>query len=152
MTVPSGQDTVIVKAMRSVTWQPLASDASGIKSLALTVNNQPVSLTNGTYVFGSTSTLGNGDYTLRAVATDNNDNARTATLTIRLRHPDVNRDGTVDSRDMTPIILRWSKVLRGESLSASEIAVYDLNVSRSLNSSDITPILIEWGKYLRGEI
>ncbi len=152
VTIPSGQVTTVVKAMRSVNWQPLASDASGIKSLAITVNGQPVSLTSGTYVFGSSSTQGNGDYTLRTVATDNFDNVTTSTLTVRLRHPDINRDGTVNSRDMTPVILRWGKVLRGETVSSQEMAVYDLNLSGSLNSSDITPILIEWGKYLRGEI
>ncbi len=152
VVIPSGQSTVVVRNQRSISWQPQASDASGIRSLVVSVNGQSVSLNGGAYVFGGTLAQGNGDYTLSAVATDNANNVTTVTQVIRLRHPDINRDNLVDSRDLTPIIIRWGKVLRGETVSAAEITVYDLNTSGTLNSSDMTPILIEWGRFLRGEV
>lgn len=149
VTVSQGQTSVLVRNQRSVTWRPLASDASGIRTLALTVNGQTVNLTNGGYTFG---TQGNGNFELRAVATDNANNVTTSTITIKIRHPDINRDNTVNSSDLTPIILRWAKVLGGGTLTAAEISNYDLNDSNSINSSDMTPVLIEWARYLRGEV
>lgn len=148
VTVPANNGTVLVQNLKGVTWQPFASDGagSGIKSLVLTVNGQTVT---GTSI--QVGVAANGNYELRAVATDNADLTTTLTVTIRIRHPDVNRDNNVNSSDITQILLRWQRQLNGQTVPASELAMYDMNANGTINSSDMTPILLEWARLLGGQ-
>jgi hypothetical protein len=132
-----GSNSARVTTMRSVTWQPVAGDASGIKTLTLTVNGQPVTLTDGAYTFGGQSG-GNGDYVLRAVAVDNSDNSRETTVTIRLRHPDFNRNGIVNQFEATSIMNAWG----------SANAKYDINLDGIIGSYELTYILNKWNSTL----
>lgn len=135
MTIPgvttTGQSSATVNNQRSISWQPLASDSSGIKSLVLTVNGQAVSLSNGTVTVGANA---NGDYELRAVATDNADNVTTSTFTIRLRHPDFNRSGKVDIFDLSSMLSQWN----------NSSSVYDINVSGKVDVFDLSFVLSRW--------
>lgn len=133
-TLTAGQN-VVIKNQRSIAWQPVAADPSGIKSLVLTVNDQPVSLTNGTYSFGAQAN-GNGDYVLRAVATDNSDNVTTVTVTIRLRHPDINRNGRVDLGDLTGLMLRWGQASTNHDIGG--------NVNGTVDLADLTYLMQRW--------
>lgn len=139
VTVDAGASSVIVKTQRSINWQPLSSDASGIRTTVLTVNDQPVSLTSGSYVFGSQPN-GNGDYVLKAVVTDNANNVTTATLTVRLRHPDINRSGRVDLGDLTGMMLRWSQASTNHDIGGSLNGTVDL--------ADLTYLMQRWNSTL----
>lgn len=134
-TLTSGQSSIIIKNQKSVTWQPLASDASGIKSLVLTVNGSTVALTSGSYIFGSQPN-GNGDYIIRAVATDNADNVTTSTLTVKLRHPDINRSGRVDLGDLTGMMLRWNQTSTNFDIGGAVNGMVDL--------ADLTYLMQRW--------
>lgn len=134
VTVPSGESSVVVGDETSITWRPLAADNVSVTSFVITVNGQPVTLTNGSYTFGAQSN-GNGNYVLRAVATDANGNTTESTVTIKLRHPDFNRDGRVNSTDFNGLLRTW-----GQSSTN-----YDLNDSGTVNSSDFNVLLRNWG-------
>lgn len=132
--LPSGESEVVVGDRSSVVWQPFATDNVGILSLAVYVNNQQISLTDGAYTFGSQSN-GNGDYVLRAVATDTNGNVTESSVTIKLRHPDFNRDNVINSSDFNGLLRTWGATSTN----------YDLNDSGSVNSSDFNILLRNWG-------
>lgn len=121
--------SVTVRNQRSIVWEALSSDASGIKSLVLTVNDQAVT--------GNQITVGaqaNGDYVLKAVATDNANNKTEKTLTIRLRHPDVNRSGQVNMSDIGIMTKSWGM----------NDPRYDLNLNNKVDISDIGLITKSW--------
>lgn len=123
----------MVNNLREVTWQPSATDAgSGIKTVAYTVNGQAVNLSGGLHRFGAS---GNGDFALQVVATDNANNQQTWNLTVKLRHPDFNRSGSVDFFDLTQMLQRWG----GQS------SVYDLDGKNGVDFSDLTILLRNWG-------
>ncbi len=134
-TLTSGQSSIIVKNQKSITWQPASSDASGIKSVVLTVNGQTVSLTSGSYVFGNQAN-GNNDYNLRVVATDNADNVTTVNLTVRLRHPDIDRNGTVGLGDLTGMMLRWQQASTNYDIGGTLNGTIDL--------ADLTYLMQRW--------
>lgn len=127
----SGSESkVVIRTLKSVTWQPLISDASGIKSLTLAINDSPVSLTGGEVTIGST----NGDYNVRAVVTDNADNVTTKTLAVKIRHPDVNRSGRVDLLDLSLLMRNWGTVS----------TIYDLDDSGTVNLFDLSYLMRQW--------
>ncbi len=125
------QTSVRVNNLKEITWQPLASDTSGVKTLVLTVNGQPATLSGGSVKVGTTA---NGDYVLRAVATDNANNVSTTTVTIKLRHADFDRSGTVGLRDLTLLLSAWDQAS----------AIYDINDSGKVDLFDLTYVLNKW--------
>jgi hypothetical protein len=127
----TGQTDIIVNNQKGISWQPLASDQSGIKSLTLTINNQPATLVGGAVTVGQTA---NGDYILKAVAVDNANNTTTTTLTVRIRHPDFNRSGKVDATDMTFLLSKWSQAS----------VIYDINNDGKVGVYDLTFVLSKW--------
>lgn len=135
-TLSPGQTTITINNQKSVAWRPSATDAgSGIKSLTLTINGQTPSQTSAPYVFGNQA-YGNGDYALRAVALDNADNSRTADLTVRLRHPDLDRNGSVGVVDLSAILSSWQ---------ATNKPGLDLNLNGAVDIFDLSVILGKWG-------
>src|SRR5690606_4952117 len=125
---------VLVGDQKSITWRPLAADNVGIASFLLTINDQAITLTGGAYTFGAQSN-GNGNYNLKAVATETNGNTRESSFLIKLRHPDFNRDGNINSTDFNRLLFNW-----GQSSTN-----YDLNDSGTVNSSDFNRLLFNWG-------
>lgn len=135
-TVTSGQQTLNISNQKSVTWRPTVTDSgSGVKSTTLTVNGQSVSLSNESYVFGNQAG-GNGDYALRVVAVDNANNTITVNLNVRLRHPDINRNGTVDIFDLSGLLARWQ---------TTNNPGYDLNRNGVVDIFDLSSVLSNWG-------
>jgi hypothetical protein len=130
VTLTAGQTTTTVNNIKTLTWQPLVSDASGIKSTVYSVNNQTVTLTSGSVSVGQT----NGDYELKVVATDNADNVTTSTLIVRVRHPDFNRSGRVDIFDLNSMLNRWGQ----------QSSIYDINVNNKVDIFDLTFLLNRW--------
>lgn len=133
VTLPSDSSSVLVRNQREITWQPLASDASGVTNLALTVNNQAVSLSGGEYKFGGASN-NNGDYVLRAVATDTLGNNVAKTVTIQLRHPDFNRDGLVNSQDLSRLLRAWGTASTN----------FDLDAKNNVGVADLSYLMRNW--------
>lgn len=138
ITLSSGQTTVIVKTMKSVTWTPIVTDNATLGTVTYTVNDQPITLTNGSYIFGNgtTSTTRNGDYTLRVVATDSAGNTTTATLTVRLRHADFNRSGRIDVSDLGALTQNWG----------TQSTNYDIagTLNGTVDVSDLGTLLQRW--------
>lgn len=137
VTFGTNETTKLVRNVKSVTWQPSATDNAGNPTLVLTVNGQPVSLTGGSYTFGNgnTNTTRNGDYVLRAVATDAAGNSTTQTLTVRLRHPDFDRSGVVDISDIGAMGRLWGQASTN----------YDVDLSGTIDISDIGFVGRQWG-------
>lgn len=131
VSVPSGATSVLVNTLKGVQWQPVASDASGIKSLVLTINNQTVTLTNNSVGVGISS---NGTFVLKAVATDNADNVTTSTLTVKVRHPDFDRSGTVGLVDLSLLLSQWAK--------PSDL--YDIDDKGTVDLFDLSILLNKW--------
>jgi hypothetical protein len=135
-TVTPTTTAINVINQRGVRWQPLATDdSSGIKTLVLTVNDQPVTLTAGEVGVGQAV---NGNYVLKAVATDNANNVTTVTLTVRVRHPDFNRSGRVDLFDLSLLLGRWN-------LTSDQ---YDINVNNVVDLVDLSILLNRWNSTL----
>lgn len=133
----TGQETEVkVNNLKEIRWQPLASDSSGIKSLALTVNGQAVTLSSGEVRVGrgADGKTPNGDYVLRAVATDNRDNVTTVNLVVKLRHPDFNRDGIVNIFDLNALLNRWG----------TNNVIYNLNTLGNIDIFDLNFLLNRW--------
>lgn len=135
-TSPAGEVNRLVNNVKSVVWRPTAEDDSGNYTLVLRVNGQPISLTGGAYTFGggTTATTGNGDYELAATATDGAGKVTTRTLTIRLRHPDIDRSGIIDSGDFGLLLRSWNQ-------SSSRL---DLDTDNTISSGDFGILLRRW--------
>ncbi len=133
---PTGETNRLVNNVKSVVWRPTAEDDSGNYTLVLRVNGQPISLTGGAYIFGggTTATTGNGDYELAATATDGAGKVTTRTLTIRLRHPDIDRSGIIDSGDFGLLLRSWNQ-------SSSRL---DLDTDNTISSGDFGILLRRW--------
>lgn len=128
---------MIVRNLKTVTWQPLATDASGVASVTYSVNGQNVTLSSGQYVFGSGArgvTDRNNDYQLTVTASDTRGNATTATFTVRLRHPDIDRSGVVNILDIGILTRSWNQ---------ASTAV-DLNVDGTVNILDVGILTRSW--------
>ncbi len=131
VTVPNGATSVTVNDQKVLDWHPSASDASGIKSISYTVNGTSVPLTNGAIQVGATA---NGNYTLSVAATDNRDNNANKSLTVRLRHPDFDRNGVVGFSDLARILANWQ-------VSNNQ---YDIDNSGQVNFADLAFVLSRW--------
>jgi hypothetical protein len=105
-----------------ITWAPVVTDGSGIKTVVYSVNGATVTLMSGAYEFGS-QPGGNGDYTLKVVATDNSASANVTTTqtVIKLRYPDFNRDGHVNISDIGALTKNWAKASTNYDLTADGI-------------------------------
>lgn len=129
-TITSGQSDVLVRSQKGVTWEPLASDASGIRSTVLTVNGQTVT--------GSQIPIGvnaNGDYEVKAVVTDNAGLVTTKTLVVKVRYPDVNRSGAITIQDVSALVNRWG----------TANSMYDLSGNGVVDLPDLSYMLNRWG-------
>lgn len=131
-----GAQPTLVRNLKELSWRPLASDTSGVSTFVLTVNGQSISLTNNAYIFGGLNTGRNGDYALRAVATDTRNNTTTSNATIRLRHPDINRNGRVDLGDLTGMMLNYGQ----------QSTVYDIggNINGTIDLADLTYLMLRY--------
>lgn len=129
-SVSSNQTDILVRTQKGVVWEPLASDASGIQNIVLTVNGQTVS--------GSQVPIGvdaNGDYVVKAVVTDKAGLTTTKTMTIKVRWPDFNRSGSINIQDVSGLLNRWG--------TASTI--YDVNGNGVVDLPDLSYVLNRWG-------
>ncbi len=138
VTIPAGNEPQVrVNTVKTISWQPFAADASGISSLVVTVNGQPAALVNGEVkvAVNSNGYTPNGNYELRAVARDNNGNETVSTVTIKLRHPDINRNGRVDVFDLNSVLNNWNSSSPG----------HDLNDSGRVDIFDLNYVLNRWG-------
>lgn len=141
ITVTPGQTTATVNNLKDLTWRPLASDASGITSLVVTVNGQPATLNASGEVrvgVGSNGRTQNGDYILTAVATDSSGNTTTSTILIKLRHPDFDRSGTVGNADLTQLLRNWG----------TTSTIYDIGGETRVGNYDLTFLLRQWNSTL----
>lgn len=133
-TLTQNQTTITINDQKSVTWRPTATDSgSGLRSVTATINGQATGA--APYVFGG-QPQGNGDYALRVVAVDNANNTATADLQVRLRHPDMDRSGTVNITDLSMVLGGW--------LATNRPGV-DLNTNGVVDIFDLSVILGRWG-------
>ncbi len=134
-TVTQGQQSIKITNQKSVTWRPVLSDVSGIQFAAYSINGQQAVLTNGAHTFGG-QIFGNGDYDLGVDTLDGANNSTVVHLNVRLRHPDLNRNGSVDIFDLSAFLNRWQ--------STSQPG-FDLNTNGVVDVFDLSTILGSWG-------
>ena len=78
----------------------------------------------------------NADYEVTAKAVDTSQNeATTAATTIKVRHPDIDRDGLVSVPDLVIMINKWNSTTNVET---------DLDGSGSIGLGDLTQMIIRW--------
>ncbi len=131
--VPNGASNFKVTEQRAVEWRPSVNSVAGIQSQAYKVNNNPVSLSSGGYTVGA---LANGNFALTASAVGNNGKSTESTLTVQVRHPDFDRDGTVALRDLSLLLREWGK----------PNAQYDINLDNKIELYDLSFVLRHWGE------
>lgn len=125
----------VVTSVATIVFQSSATDASNIKTLTHTLNGQPITLTSGSYTTPS-PTL-NDDYVFSSTAVDDSTANNTSTLaqTIKLRYPDINRDGKVSTIDVLTVLRQFnSTTLKG----------YDFNVDGVISTYDVLFVLRRW--------
>ncbi|PID32450.1 hypothetical protein CR970_00330 [Candidatus Saccharibacteria bacterium] len=125
-------DAITIGSVRQAVVQPSVTDNVGVTSATYQVNGSTVSLTSGQYTLPNQ----NGDYTFRVSASDAAGNTLDRTITVRSRHPDINRDGSVGLSDFTRLLLQW-----GSSNVES-----DLDANGSVGLGDFTKVLLHWGE------
>lgn len=124
----------------SVNLQVDASDDNAVSKVEFHINGSSVhTKTSAPYTFSwnvrdNTST--NGNYTFTAVAFDSDDNSTTSSpITVKVRHPDINRNDKVDILDLAAILGRWNQ-------ASNEL---DLNDNGRVDIIDLSLLLSRWG-------
>lgn len=123
-------NSILISSIPQVVVRPALSDDVGVTSESYQVNGTAVSLTNGEHALPNQ----NGDYAFRVTAADAAGNSLDETITVRSRHPDISRDGTVGLVDFTRMALGWG---------GNDIEL-DLDANGTVGLSDFTRLLINW--------
>jgi hypothetical protein len=131
----TGLTTGVVTDVRYIVFSPTATDNISVRSLSNTVNGAPITLTNNTYTTPSV----NQNYIFLSTAIDTSGLESTVIKTLKLRHPDIDRSGTVDTLD----ILR---VLRKFNSTATIDLGFDFNGDDRVTTYDILYILRSYSK------
>lgn len=131
----TGLTTGVVTDVRFIEFSPTATDNVSVRSLNNTVNGTPITLTNNTYTTPSV----NQNYIFLSTAIDSSGLESAVTKTLKLRHPDIDRSGKVDTLD----ILR---VLRKFNSTASIDLGFDFNGDDRVTTYDILYILRSYSK------
>jgi hypothetical protein len=136
IAITSTDTSVTVRNLNRLVWRPTASDNIGTPTVTYKVNNSTVTLTGGAYTFGAQA---NGDFQLQVTATDAAGNPATKTLQIRLRSPDINRNGKVDIGDIGAITKNWSS-------ADAAVAGSDLSLNGKVDIADIGLVTKSWNQ------
>ncbi len=85
--------------------------------------------------------LVNGDYNIEAVAYDSANNATvSASKIVKLRLPDINRDGRVEIGDLSLVIASWNQ----STASNGAVTGYDLDGDGTVGIGDLTILISRW--------
>ncbi len=136
-------------ATKDVTLTVEASDDSGIGKVEYRFANNN-SLIGDTSTFPYSLNLGvngnsgykNGNYSIIAIAYDTNGNTASSNNTvIKVRNPDINRDGRVEIGDLTSVISSWN-----QSTTQPANIAYDLDDDGVIGIGDLTILISKWNQ------
>ncbi len=139
VSIVNSNNTTVIN--ENVSIEVEATDDTAIERVEIFANGNLIQTLNASpFIYNwniRDSSLLNGDYTLTAVAYDTADNQTTSSPKIvRIRHPDLNRNGTVDIFDLSMMLARWSAV--------NDTSV-DLNTDGTVSIFDLSILLSSWG-------
>ena len=119
-----------------------ASDNVGLDRVDFLVNGTAVhSDENAPFQFNwrfASETYQNGNYQVTAIAYDSSGNARTSQpVTIKVRNPDLSRDGIVNIFDLSRLLAHWN---------ATNDPINDLNDNNRVDIIDLSILLAWWNR------
>lgn len=123
-------DVITITSIGQAVVKPTVADNVGVTTAAYKLNGAAITLTGGQYSL----TNKNGDYSFNVTASDAAGNSLNKTITIKVRYPDITRDGGNNLGDFTKIILAWGTV-------NSEC---DLDGNGTVGLGDFTKLLLKW--------
>lgn len=115
------------------------TNPSNLSSLTATVNGASSPVSSNTVTLPNL----NGDYVIVVSGTNLvNSQPLTSTITVKVRHPDINRSGRVDFSDIAQLLQKWNLVRASNGFNPA----VDLNDDGRSNFSDLSIILQKWNQ------
>jgi hypothetical protein len=90
----------------------------------------------------NTKAVPNGNYQIEAIAYDTAGNSTISTpIAIKIRHPDINRSGTIEVGDLSILISSWNQNVAGKQT----VIANDLNDDGIIGINDLNILISRWG-------